>query len=84
MSGVTFDGYMATEGGREAVMAKDLPLLFLSFPSAKDPNWKSHPGREGKSTAALITMSNMEWYKGPFTYDVFQYLIHATSLIKFS
>ena len=63
MSGVTFDGYMATEGGREAVMEKDLPLLFLSFPSAKDPNWKSHPGRENKSTAALITMSNMEWYR---------------------
>ena len=62
MGGSLFDGYMDTEG-RDAIMAKEPPLLFLSFPSAKDPNWKNHPGRENKSTVALITMSNYEWYK---------------------
>jgi len=61
-AGDLIDGYMNTEG-KEAVMSKEPPLLFLSFPSTKDPNWKNHPGRENKSTAALITMSNYEWYK---------------------
>ena len=43
----------------ESAMDLDVPLLFLSFPSAKDPNWKLHPGRENKSTMALVTISMM-------------------------
>jgi len=46
----------------EALDAK-VPLMFVSFPSAKDPNWKSHPGRESKSTCAIVTLANWDWYK---------------------
>ena len=46
----------------ESAMDLDVPLLFLSFPSAKDPNWKLHPGRENKSTMALVTISKWEWF----------------------
>ena len=37
--------------------------MFVSFPSAKDPNWKNHPGRENKSTCAIVTLANWDWYK---------------------
>ena len=40
-----------------------IPLLFLSFPSAKDPNWNLHPGRKDKSTCAIITLARWEWYE---------------------
>ena len=40
-----------------------VPLMFVSFPSAKDPNWSQHPGRENKSTCTLVTLANWEWYK---------------------
>ncbi|XP_014674280.1 PREDICTED: putative all-trans-retinol 13,14-reductase isoform X2 [Priapulus caudatus] len=37
-----------------------IPLLFLSFPSAKDSTYNErHPG---KSTATLITLCNYEWF----------------------
>ena len=32
----------------EAAMDADVPLMFVSFPSAKDPEWDNHPGRTGK------------------------------------
>lgn len=38
-------------------------MTFFNPARTKDPNWKNHPGRENKSTAALITMSNYDWYK---------------------
>ncbi len=38
-----------------------LPLLFISFPSAKDPLWdERHPG---KSTATIVTFANYEWFE---------------------
>lgn len=37
--------------------------MFVSFPSAKDPNWKNHPGRANKSTCAIVTLASWEWYK---------------------
>ena len=40
-----------------------IPLLFISFPSAKDPNWNLHPGRKDKSTCAIITLARWEWYE---------------------
>ena len=40
-----------------------IPLLFISFPSAKDPNWTLHPGRKDKSTCAIITLARWEWYE---------------------
>jgi len=44
-------------------MDSEIPLLFISFPSAKDPEWENHPGREGKSTCAIVTLANWEWFK---------------------
>ena len=38
---------------------RDIPLLFTSFPSAKDPNWKS----SSKSTCAIVTISSWEWFR---------------------
>jgi all-trans-retinol 13,14-reductase len=38
-----------------------IPLLFISFPSAKDPLWEiKHPG---KSTATIVTFANYEWFR---------------------
>jgi all-trans-retinol 13,14-reductase len=38
----------------------ELPLSYLSFPSAKDPSWPSrHPGR---STIDVITLAPYEWF----------------------
>jgi len=47
----------------EALDAENVPLLFVSFPSAKDPEWKNHPGRENKSTCAIVTLANWDWFK---------------------
>lgn len=53
--------YMALS--REEALTATVPLLFVSFPSLKDPLWANHPGREGKSTCALVTLANWEWFK---------------------
>jgi all-trans-retinol 13,14-reductase len=38
-----------------------VPLLFISFPSAKDPLWdEKHPG---KSTATIVTFANFKWFE---------------------
>lgn len=40
---------------------KDIPLLFISFPSTKDPEWdKRHPG---KTTCTVITLAPYEWFE---------------------
>ena len=36
------------------------PLLYVSFPSAKDPEWEQH--YPGKSTVQVITMAPYEWF----------------------
>ena len=42
---------------------EDIPLLFISFPSTKDPEWENrHPG---KTTATVITVARYEWF-GPW------------------
>ena len=38
-----------------------MTIYFL--PSAKDPNWKNHPGRSNKSTCVIVTMAKWEWYE---------------------
>ncbi|HSW12339.1 MAG TPA: NAD(P)/FAD-dependent oxidoreductase [Solimonas sp.] len=39
----------------------DFPLLYVSFPSAKDPEWSKHyPDR---STVQVITMAPYEWFE---------------------
>jgi len=47
----------------DEAMDADIPLLFVSFPSAKDPEWDNHPGRENKSTCAIVTLANWDWFK---------------------
>jgi len=40
----------------------DVPLIFISFPSVKDPEWANHPGRENKTTCAIVTLANWKWF----------------------
>ncbi|XP_038045261.1 all-trans-retinol 13,14-reductase-like [Patiria miniata] len=38
----------------------DIPLLFITFPSAKDPSWaERYPG---KSTCTMVTLAKWEWF----------------------
>ena len=47
----------------EEVLEKKVPLLFISFPSEKDPNWSTHhPERKDKSTVAIVTLVKWEWF----------------------
>ena len=55
------DGYF--ERSTTEVMDSDVPLLFISFPSSKDPEWSRHPGRQDKATCAIVTLANWEWFK---------------------
>lgn len=44
---------------REEALDVDFPLLFISFPSTKDPEWnKKYPG---KTTVALVSLMPYEW-----------------------
>ncbi len=43
-----FEAEKHTNLTHEEVMASEAPFLFVSFPSAKDPEWKNHPGRNNK------------------------------------
>ncbi|XP_010149072.1 PREDICTED: all-trans-retinol 13,14-reductase-like, partial [Eurypyga helias] len=41
--------------------AKNVPLLFITCPSTKDPTWEMrHPG---KSTLAIVTFAKYEWFE---------------------
>lgn len=39
----------------------DFPLIYISFPSAKDPDWDQH--YPNKSTVQVITMAPYEWFE---------------------
>jgi all-trans-retinol 13,14-reductase len=39
----------------------DFPMLYISFPSAKDPEWNTH--YPDKSTVQVITMAPYEWFE---------------------
>ncbi|KAK3882468.1 hypothetical protein Pcinc_013175 [Petrolisthes cinctipes] len=44
---------------REEAMDVDVPLLFISFPSTKDPEWeKRYPG---KTTMVIVTLMPYKW-----------------------
>jgi len=47
----------------EKALDAEVPLLFVSFPSAKDPEWNNHTGRENKSTCAIVTLANWKWFE---------------------
>eukprot|EP00092_Neocalanus_flemingeri_P062333 GFUD01075188.1.p1 GENE.GFUD01075188.1~~GFUD01075188.1.p1 ORF type:complete len:613 (-),score=151.65 GFUD01075188.1:74-1912(-) len=57
----TVDDYFAQS--IEDALGSEIPLLFISFPSAKDPEWNNHPGRENKSTCTIIALANWDWFK---------------------
>jgi all-trans-retinol 13,14-reductase len=42
-------------------MDAPFPLIYVSFPSAKDPEWDSH--YPGKSTVQVITMAPYAWFE---------------------
>jgi len=46
----------------EDSLCSDVPLLFISFPSIKDPEWTNHPGREDKSTCTIIGLASWDWF----------------------
>ncbi|KFO82601.1 Putative all-trans-retinol 13,14-reductase, partial [Cuculus canorus] len=52
------NGYLASS--REEA-AKNIPLLFVTCPSSKDPTWEMrHPG---KSTLAIVSFAKYEWFE---------------------
>ncbi|XP_071497247.1 all-trans-retinol 13,14-reductase-like [Diadema antillarum] len=50
----------ASLSAAEAMTAK-IPLLFISFPSAKDSTWEER--YPGKSVCTLVTLANWEWFQ---------------------
>jgi all-trans-retinol 13,14-reductase len=44
----------------EDAASSDVPLLFITFPSAKDPTFQDR--YPGKSVCTVITMANWEWF----------------------
>ncbi|XP_061166584.1 all-trans-retinol 13,14-reductase-like [Saccostrea echinata] len=55
----TFEDYLALP--LDKLKEADVPLMFVSFPSAKDPTW--HDRHPDKSTCLLITLSRYSWFK---------------------
>jgi len=47
--------------GADTAGTKDIPLLFISFPSTKDPEWETR--YPGKTTCTIITLSPYEWFE---------------------
>ena len=48
-------------GTPEDAEDKGVPLLFISFPSTKDPSWEER--YPGKTTCVVITPAPFEWFK---------------------
>ncbi len=56
------------DGDHEGNLAKynsdpeaDFPLVYISFPSSKDPDWENR--FPGKSTVEIVTPAKMDWFK---------------------
>nr|XP_002122272.2 all-trans-retinol 13,14-reductase [Ciona intestinalis] len=45
---------------REDAANKPFPLIFVSFPSAKDPSWNSR--YPNKSSCVVVTFANLKWF----------------------
>ncbi|XP_066923132.1 all-trans-retinol 13,14-reductase-like [Clytia hemisphaerica] len=45
----------------EKVGTEDIPLLFISFPSTKDPTWDQR--FPGKSNCTIVTLGNWKWFE---------------------
>lgn len=46
---------------KEEVGKSDIPLLFISFPSTKDPTWNER--FPGKSNCTVVTLANFKWFE---------------------
>lgn len=56
--GMDHDGQMRASRARPEA---DFPLIYISFPSTKDPEWQNH--YPGKSTVEIVTIGSMEQFK---------------------
>ena len=61
VSSSSFKDYLSTDA--ETALNADIPLLFVAFPSAKDPKWSSYPGISNRlasfySKNTIITFHN--------------------------
>jgi len=55
------DSYNAYQAlSLEEAVAKPYPLLFIGFPSAKDPSWEER--YPGKSTVTVVSFANYKWF----------------------
>ena len=50
-----------TTGTPEDAEQNGIPLLFVSFPSTKDPTWEER--YPGKTTCVVVTLAPFEWFK---------------------
>lgn len=49
------------QSGVSTAGTQDIPLLFISFPSTKDPEWENR--YPGKTTCTIITLTPYEWFE---------------------
>lgn len=54
-----YDRYISLPASKAGT--EDIPLLFVSFPSCKDPTWKQR--FPGKSTCEIVTLAPYEWFE---------------------
>ncbi|XP_065661466.1 all-trans-retinol 13,14-reductase isoform X1 [Hydra vulgaris] len=54
----SLDEYLALP--KEQAGLEDIPLLFISFPSSKDPSWNER--YPGKSNCTIVTLANWKWF----------------------
>uniref|UniRef100_A0A3B3ZC23 All-trans-retinol 13,14-reductase n=1 Tax=Periophthalmus magnuspinnatus TaxID=409849 RepID=A0A3B3ZC23_9GOBI len=56
-----FDELYEYMNGDKEESAKNVPLLFVASPSAKDPIWQEQ--NPGKSTVSLVSFANYSWFE---------------------
>mmetsp|Transcript_39518 Transcript_39518/g.99620 ORF Transcript_39518/g.99620 Transcript_39518/m.99620 type:complete len:607 (+) Transcript_39518:61-1881(+) len=59
---VVFDEYLGQPGDGADPLKKTVPLIFASFPSAKDPTWAARLG-PNKNVGLLLTEARWEWFE---------------------
>lgn len=53
--------YFALDPTPEVLAAHDVPLIFISFPSAKDPTWAER--FPNKTTCEIVTVAPWHWFE---------------------
>ena len=46
----------------EEAMHADVPLLFITFPSTKDPTFNQEGRFPGKTVCTVVTLANWDWF----------------------